>query len=324
MWRLSKIIKIILKILIIVFAIWGFALTLVFFAMKFGFTKSDSLIDKQSGYFKELLNTSQGEANNINNEREKFANQNFLPIQNLKEWLVIKEGIIKDKEIIEQVSEITGVNERLIITPLIAEQLRLMTSEREIFKKYFQPLAILGSQTQYSLGIYGIKEGTAKGIERNLKDYNSQYYLGERYANLLNYTNSTNTLLVDAWTLEPVKSNSNSTTSTSSYQDTILLTGEDADRISRLTDSHNHYYSYLYAALYLKQLMTAWDKAGYSIDDRPEIIATLFNIGFNNSHPNPNPQAGGAEIDLNGKKYTFGSIAYYFYYSDQLTDTFGR
>ena len=59
-------------------------------------------------------------------------------------------------------------------------------------------------------------------------------------------------------------STTNSTTSTSSatsieYKDTILLYGDDADRIKRLTDDKNHYYSYLYA-LYLKQLESAWNK----------------------------------------------------------------
>ncbi len=163
--------------------------------MKFGWTKSDSLIDKQSEYFKKLLD----EANLGNKDKRiEIANQHFLNIENMPEWSVIKEGILKDKDMIETISEMTGVSPRLIITPLIAEQLRLMTSQREIFKKYFQPLAVLGSQTQYSLGIYGIKEATAKEIERNLKDTNSPYYLGIKYASLLDYENSTNTLLVDA------------------------------------------------------------------------------------------------------------------------------
>lgn len=321
---MKKKINIIFKIIIILFAIWGFLLTSVFFAMKFGLTKSRSLIDNQSQYFKNLLSN----AEKGNDERVNIANKNFEYIKNLEEWNAIYSGIEKDKNIIEKVSKDTDVPARLIITPLIAEQLRLMTSEREIFKRYFGPLGVLGSQTQFSLGIYGIKEATAKKIERNLKNSNSPYYLGKKYENILDYSGGGETLLVDAYTLEPVKdkqnsSTTNSTTSTSSatsteYKDTILLYGDDADRIKRLTDDKNHYYSYLYAALYLKQLESAWNKAGYDISNRPEILATLFNIGFENSHPNRDPKVGGAEIDLYGRKYSFGAIAFYFYFSDEF------
>lgn len=324
--KLLKALKKILKIFILVFAIWGFILTVVFLAMKFGLTKSNSLIDKQSEYFKNLLQESQ----QGRDERSAVAIEHFAYIENLAEWPVIKLGLEKDKEVIQRVSQETDVPARLLVTPLVGEQLRLMTSEREIFKKYFQPLAILGSQTQFSLGIYGIKEGVAKEIERNLKNKESPYYLGEKYENLLDYPPSQETLLVDAWTLEPVKENKNSTTSNSTtsassqYPDTILLTGSDAQRVKRLISEKDHYYSYLYVALYLKQLETAWARAGFSIQERPEILATLYNIGFENSHPNPNPQVGGAEITLGSQKYTFGAIAYYFYFSNELLDIFPR
>jgi hypothetical protein len=65
-----------------------------------------------------------------------------------------------------------------------------------------------------------------------------------------------------------------------------------------------------------------WEKAGYPIDDRPEILATLFNVGFPNSKPKPNPMVGGAEILVHEKPYTFGAIAYDFYYSGELYELF--
>ncbi len=324
MQRLSKTLKIIGKIIVVIFAIIGFALTGMFFAMKFGLTKNSGYIDNQSQYFKDLLKN----ANGGKDEREEVADNNFEYIKKLEEWKVISLGIQKDKEVIDKVSREVGISSRLIITPLIAEQLRLMTSEREIFKRYFQPLAVLGTQTQFSLGIYGIKEATAKEIERNLKNLNSPYYLGKKYESLLDYSGNGGTLLVDAWTLEPVKDNKNSsttnstsstsTTTTTEYRDTILLENDDAERVKRLTNSKDHYYSYLYAAIYLKQLETAWKNAGFPISDRPEILTTLYNIGFRNSHPNADPKVGGAEIDLYGKKYSFGAIAFYFYFSDEL------
>lgn len=314
----KKIFRNIFKSIIIIFALWGLVLTGVFFAMKFGLTKSDGLIDDQSEYFKKLTIDSE----NGEDKRPDIAQKDWDKIKYLDEWQVVKVGLIKEASIIDKVSQETGVPARLLITPLVVEQLRLMTSEREIFKKYFAPLGILGNQTQFSLGIFGIKENTAKEIEKNLKDTNSVYYLGSEYENLLNYTNSTSSsIVVDKNSLEPIKNSSSSDNFSST---TISLFGDDAERIRRLTNSKDHYYSYLYAALYLKEIMTAWERYGYSISDRPEIISTVYNLGFKKSNPNPDPKTGGAEIDLMGNKYSFGSIAFYFYFSDELTDVFPR
>ena len=238
----------------------------------------------------------------------------------MPEWQVIKVGLTNESSIINKVSQETGINPRLLITPLIAEQLRLMTSERETFKKYFAPLGVLGNQTQFSLGIFGIKENTAKEIEMNLKDPSSVYYLGSEYENVLDYGDtSSSTIIVDKNSLDIIKNSSSTNSST-----TKLLSGNDAERIKRLTNSKDHYYSYLYAAIYLKEIMSAWERSGYSISDRPEIVATVYNLGFQKSNPNSDPKVGGAEIDLNGNKYSFGSIAFYFYFSNDLIDIFPR
>ena len=92
--------------------------------------------------------------------------------------------------------------------------------------------------------------------------------------------------------------------------------------MTRLTDPKNHYYSYLYAGLLIKEEMTQWKNAGFPIDNRPEVLATLFNIGFNHSIPKIEPETGGATFSINGYNYTFGGLAFDFYYSDQLTEDF--
>ena len=304
----------IFKISVYIFALWGFVLTGVFFAMKFGLTKSSSGVDTQSEYFKKLsIDSKAGE-----DERSTAAQKDWDNIKYMAEWQVVKVGLTRDTAVIDRVSQETGVDSRLLVTPLVVEQLRLMTSQRETFKKYFAPLGVLGTQTQFSLGIFGIKENTAKQIEDNLKNPASIYYLGSEYEHALDYTDSTSTLVVDKNSLMPI--NASSTNSSS----TITLVGSDADRIKRLTNDKDRYYSYLYAALYLKQIMTAWERSGYSISDRPEIIATVYNLGFQKSNPNADPKVGGASIDLNGNKYSFGSIAFYFYFSNELTDILPR
>ena len=160
---------------------------------------------------------------------------------------------------------------------------------RESFKKYFEPLKILGTYTQFSYGISGIKMDTAKKIEENLKNIESIFYLGKDYENILDYKE------VDF---------------------------SDDDRLARFTDQHDHYYSYLYTALYIKEIEKQWQRSGFDIGNRPEVYATLFNIGFDRSKPKSSPDVGGSIITIDNKDYTFGGLAYDFYYSNELSDIF--
>ena len=62
--------------------------------------------------------------------------------------------------------------------------------------------------------------------------------------------------------------------------------------------------------------------AGDDISHRPDILATLYNIGFDRSKPKPDPAVGGAMITIVDRKYSFGSIGYEFYFSGELMDQF--
>jgi coenzyme F420-reducing hydrogenase delta subunit len=210
---------------------------------------------------------------------------------NISEWQDFKIAVAKDKKLIDSVSEITGVEGRLIVSCLVAEQIRLFNSKREIYKSYIGPLKVLSVESKFSYGVTGIKEATAMQIERNARNPACVFYTGAGDENLLGFVAS----------------------------DTAAIR---AERITRLTDYHNHYYSYLYAALFLKQMEKQWERSGYPIGDRPEIYATLFNLGYINSKPKSHPQVGGAEIMIYDKPYTFGAIAFQFYYSGELMDLF--
>lgn len=266
-------IKIVIQIVIVIFALIGLFLTAGFLAVNLGLTKNKGVVDNK------LVNLK-----TIGLSGAKFeTNHQFIWNQD-EEWQTLATAIKKDKLLIDQISTQTDMNSRLLITMLVVEQVRLFHSERETFKQLFAPLKILGTQTQFSWGVLGIKEDTAKQIEQNLKDKTSPFYLGARYENLLDFsTNDPN-----------------------------------SERFSRLTNYKDRYYAYLYGALYLKQLTTQWEKAGYPISDRPEIVATLFNLGFTKSKPNPNPEAGGSLIDIGTNNISFGRLAYEFFYSQEL------
>lgn len=208
----------------------------------------------------------------------------IFPWMDNEQWSTIREAIVKDEDVIEKAASVAGIEPRLLVSCAIVEQVRLFNSDRELFKKFFEPLKILGNANKISLGIMGIKENTAIETENHLKDSSSPYYLGADLQHVLDFENGGN-------------------------------------RYDRLTEN-THYYSYLYGAIYLKQMMTQWEKAGYDIKYRPEIVGTLFNVGFPQSKPNPSPKVGGSNIEVEGIKYTFGSLAYEFYYSGELLDAF--
>ncbi|MFA6416157.1 MAG: hypothetical protein WCW56_01585 [Candidatus Paceibacterota bacterium] len=270
MSRFKKILTALVKALVIVFALIGFILTAGFLAQYFGWTKVPGAIDWRSRYY----------------SPEVTSKQISSAWQKSEEWATLKKALAKDAPVIQKAATDAGLSPRLIATTIISEQIRLFTSEREVFKQVFAPLSILGVQSQFSLGVTGIKYETAKQVETNLQDSASPFYLGADYEHLLDFSSTT----VNA----------------------------DNERLARLTDEHDHYYSYLYTGLYLREVIAQWQKAGVDISHQPGVLATLFNLGFVKSKPNPNPAIGGAEIEVGGQKYTFGGLAEEFYNSDEL------
>lgn len=204
------------------------------------------------------------------------------------DWTVVRRGLTSDKDIIEKASLVSGVPARTIIAPIVVEQFRYFGSNRELLKKVFLPLQALGNSVKFSYGIAGVKIATAQEIESNLKDINSPYYLGSKYEHVLDFKTD----------------------------------NPDKERMDRLTNEKDHYYSYLYTAIFIKQIEKQWGDAGYPISDRPEITATLFNLGFKHSEPKDNPEVGGSDIKVGEKTYTFGGLAFEFYYSNELGKTF--
>jgi len=270
--------KIVFASTLYIFAFIGFFLVAGYVAVRYGFTNTQGIIDVQSKTFLS----------------KKISDDEYtiFPLAHTKEWIAFRLAVAKDKQLIDAISKETGVPSRLLVSVLVPEQMRLFYTDRPVFKQFFEPLKILGSQTQFSWGIFGIKEETALEVESHLHNTRSPYYLGKAYENKLVFND--------------------------------MSTGTSSERFTRITDQRNHRYAYLYAALYLAQIQKQWKDAGYSITNRPDIFATLWNLGFSKSKPNSNPKSGGAEIDINGEKYSFGSLASEFYYSDELIELFPR
>lgn len=207
---------------------------------------------------------------------------------NTDEWPVIVDALTKEQSAINRAAAAAQIEPRLLVVPIVVEQLRLYFTQREYFQKFFKPFKILGVTTQMAMGVMSIKEKTAIQVENNLKDPDSPYFPGEEYKHLLDFK-------------------------TSNIND---------ERFNRLTNAKDQYYSYLYGALFIKEVQAQWAKAGFAITNRPEILATVYNLGFEHSEPKSNPKIGGSNLNINGLEYTFGGLGAEFYYSGQMQDIF--
>ena len=278
-------------VLVYIFAAIGFFLVAGYFAVRFGLTNEKGIIDTQREAFLSgaaLLGQSASVGANSQNTGPAYAG----PWQQSEEWGILDQAIRRDQSTIERAAQDSGVPARLIVANLVAEQLRLFFTDREDYKKFFYPLKILGPQSQFSWGVMGMKEATAVEVENNLKNPDSPYYPGTQYEHMLDFPATT--------------------------------TDFASARFTRMTDQHDHYWSYLYAGLYIKEVEAQWAKAGFPIEGKVGIISTLYNIGFAHSNPNANPQIGGAAISLSDGTRAFGALAAEFYDSNLLTDIFPR
>jgi hypothetical protein len=315
----------------------GLLFITVFFGMKLDLFNVQGSIEQRNSFFTDSATSSTSEANTVQSsttiaemeaeqkaksleaisemqlafkDSEKTARTKVFPGTSFAwadsdEWKTLSSALTKDRDVIRRAAYEAGISPRILVSVVIAEQLRFFTSDRESFKKFFEPLKILGSMSQFSLGISGVKQDTAVAIEKNLKDKTSPYYIGPEYEHLLDVSRGV----------------SESTSATSSND--TALEGTSTIEFLRLTDAKDHYYSYLYTALFVREVIEQWKKAGYDISYRPEIIATLFNLGFDKSIPKPDPQVAGADVTVGGETYTFGRLAYEFYYSGELVEIYG-
>jgi len=226
--------------------------------------------------------------NILKSNKMKPFEGNVIPWMNDSAWPALKAAILKDTAVIYEAARLTGVEPRLIVGCLVGEQVRLFNSKREMFKRYLGPMKVLSVQSQFSLGVNGIKDFTAMQVERNLTDTASIFYMGKPYEHILDFQ-------------------------TADHQ---------SERFNRLTNYRNHLYSYIYTGCILHQTMLQWKRSGYDIVNRPDILFTLFNLGFAASKPGPDPKCGGSHITVHDEIYTFGVICNDFYYSGELAEQF--
>lgn len=232
------------------------------------------------------------------NKAHKGKDRSVYEWSNYQVWDEFCKAVTRDKAAIDSVSRITGVESRLIVMCLVGEQVRMFNSGREKFKQYVYPFSRVMLPNNRGYGVTSILEHTALRIESNLKNTRSPFYPGEYFSKCLNYNDSFPDVIVDSIAAHKHKT------------------------IQRLIQGGDHFYSYLYTAFLLRQYYTQWSNAGHDISYRPEVLGTLFNIGFEKSKPRANPKAGGSTFRIGEKDYTFGGICFEFYYSGEMMQEF--
>ncbi len=232
------------------------------------------------------------------NKKAKFNSGSVYAWSNYTVWKQFCNTIIKDKRAIDSVSRLTGVESRIIVMCVVGEQLRMFNSGREKFKQYVYPYSRLILPSNRGYGVSGILEHTALRIESTLFNEKDPFYPGDYFQQTINVRDSFPEVINDSISAHKHKT------------------------IQRLIKGGDHYYSYLYTAFLMRQFQAHWERNGFDLSNRPEILGTLFNLGYQKSKPKKNPEVGGSTFKIGEKDYTFGGLCFEFYYSGEMQDAF--
>ena len=230
--------------------------------------------------------------------KAKKDRKSLFEFSNYAVWNTFCNAVRKDKAAIDSAAQIAGVESRMIVMCLVGEQVRMFNASRERFKQYVYPFNSVILPNNRGYGVTSILEHTALRIERQLVDKNSKFYPGDYFYKCLNTTDAAPGLVVDS-----IKAHQHKT-------------------IQRLIKGGDHFYSYLYTAFLIRQYQAHWQREGFDLSYRPEIVGTLFNLGFDKSKPKKNPEVGGSSFKVGDKEYTFGGLCFEFYYSGEMMQDF--
>ena len=248
--------------------------------------------------FSIMMKNNQAFQNDISNIKKGKEPLSIYEWSNYQVWKDFCKIVRKDRFAIDSVSRLTGVESRLIVMCMVGEQIRMFNSGREKFKKYVLPFNRIMLPTNRGYGVTGILEHTALRIENTIFNKKSEFYAGDYFQNCINVNDSFPELVNDTIKAHKLKT------------------------IQRLIQRGDHYYSYLYTAFLLRQYQAHWERNGFTLENRPEILGSLFNLGYQKSKPKKNPEVGGSTFNVGGKDYTFGGLCFEFYYSGQLQELF--
>jgi len=172
-----------------------------------------------------------------------------------------------------------NVDKKLIISVIASEQIRYLTTYRWQAKTMIKNNTALRNFTQFSYWLGWIKTNTFKNINYWIKTYNTNLYNK-------NYKKYDDLAKKEDWT----------------YDD---------EKIKEILENYDS--GILYIAWLVYAIQEKRNNAWFSINDKPWIIITLYNMG-NNKKPHGNPDLWGSiiKIDSDYKLY-FWELWFVFY-----------
>ena len=125
---MSKLLKLLLLFITVIFAGIGIAVTVVFFGMQHGLLNVRGSIMERNASFGPVptinapsSTTTEPITNGCTRDHDQTKPCEW---NETVQWAVVKGGLLKDAAIIERVSKETGISERMIAAAVIPEQTR--------------------------------------------------------------------------------------------------------------------------------------------------------------------------------------------------------
>jgi len=200
-------------------------------------------------------------------------------------------------DIIKNISNITWIDYKLILSSIAVEQLRYLTTNRGYAKKLIKNNNYLTSFTKFSYWLGWIKTHTFNNINHWISKYNSNLYLNYYYP-------QEKKTIKDKEELNKLYSNEKKIEENKEKKD--------EEKIKEILESR--YGWTLYTAWLLYSIKKKWKLAWFDISDRPWVILTLYNMG-NNKVPHWKPALGWSLIAVTeDEKLYFWEIGFIFFH----------
>lgn len=221
-------------------------------------------------------------------------------------WLIKNENfqyvlgkLFEDKYMsnIKKISRITSVDYKLILSSIWVEQLRYLTTDRWYAKNLIKNNRYLTTFTKFSYGLGWIKTHTFNNINYWISQYNP--YLYKTY--FKEYDDACLTIIED---YNPL------------YSEEIKIKEKkkwkyDDEKIKEVLETSYGWTLYVWWLIY--SIQQKRKKAWFSIDNKPWVIMTLYNMG-NTKTPHGSPDLWGSLISVtDDKDLYFWEIGFIFF-----------
>lgn len=209
--------------------------------------------------------------------------ENNLMINNPNfQYIISKLYEDKTYKIIEDISNKTKIDKKLIMASIWVEQLRFLSTDRWFAKEMIKQNFPLINFNKFSYWVWWIKFETYQKINTWLKEYNQKMY--EKYFEEYDLKSK----IENDWKLV--------------YSD---------PKIKEVLE--DEYSWILYTAWLLHNILKKWEKEWYPIDDNIWVIITLYNM-WNTKTPHASPDVWGSSIFIDSEHtYYFWELWFILY-----------